>query len=250
MTGGLKIEGGSNRPTPLLSQSRWRYEAGRMVEVGRAKQEVGHILIARPDKAAAAQGRLAQMGIDAMTLPAITPTGLSKGMAQVSYVRFNGGTIPRTPASQGAALSHIAALAMGRAHQWEWVGLWEEDVEGVAALGARELKLPPDCGVVYLGGILWGQARDYGHEMDSPGQSVWRVAQPWPISCTHAVMVHRCAVDDVLASCALMDMTADDCLSRACIDAMKRNAWTTCFVQPWLAWQIDREETKPKGELS
>jgi hypothetical protein len=221
-----------------------------MVELGRVKQKVGHILIARPDKAGAAQARLKQMGIDAMTLPAITPTGLSEGMAQAGYVRFNGGSIARTPAQQGAALSHITALAMGRAHQWEWVGLWEEDVDGVAALGARELKLPPDCGVVYLGGILWGQARDYGHEMDSPGQGVWRVAQPWPISCTHAVMIHASAMDDVIASCARMDMTADDCVSRACIEATTRGKWSTCFVHPWIAWQVDRRETWPARELS
>jgi hypothetical protein len=183
------------------------------------------------------------MGIDDLWLPAIEPSKAVKG----TYARFDGGTIPRTPAQQGAALSHIAALSMGRALHWEWVGLWEDDVDGVAALGARELSLPADCGVVYLGGILWGEARDYGHEVDSPGQGVWRVAQPWPISCTHAVMVHRCAVDDVIASCARLDMTIDDCVSRACIDAMKQGKWSTCFVQPWLAWQINREETKPNA---
>lgn len=222
MKGGLKIEGDSER--------------------------VGHILIARPDKREAAQARLARMGIDDLWLPAIEPSAAVEG----TYVRFDGGTIQHTPAQQGAALSHIAALSMGRAYQWEWVGLWEEDVEGVPSLGAREFSLPADCGVVYLGGILWGKARDYGHEVDSPGQGVWRVAQPWPISCTHAVMIHASAMDDVIASCARMDMTADDCVSRACIDATKRGSWSTCFVQPWLAWQVDRRETWPneliKGE--
>lgn len=136
MTGGLKIEGDSER--------------------------VGHILIARPDKREAAQARLERMGIDAITLPAITPTRLSEGMAQVGYARFGGGTIPRTPASHGAGLSHIAALSMGRALQKEWVFIWEEDVEGVADLGRLEIMLPINCGVVYLGGILWGDARHYG----------------------------------------------------------------------------------------
>lgn len=204
---------------------------------------VGHILIARPDKREAAQARLARMGIDATWLPAIEPSTAVEG----TYARFNGGTIPRTPCSQGAALSHIAALSMVRALHWEWVGLWEEDVDGVPSLGARELSLPADCGVVYLGGILWGGARDYGEDM---GGGVWRVAQPWPISCTHAAMIHASAMDDVIASCSRLDMTIDDCVSRACMDATRRGAWTTCFVQPWLAWQLDREETKPKEELS
>lgn len=218
MKGGLKIEGG---------------HAG----------VVGHILIARRDKREAAQARLARMGIDDLWMPAIEPSVAVEG----TYARFDGGTIARTPGSQGAALSHIAALAMGRAHQWEWVGLWEEDIDGVPSLGGRELSLPADCGVVYLGGILWGKAGDYGH---SPGQGVWRVAQPWPISCTHAVMIHASAMDDVIASCARMDMTADDCVSRACIEATTRGKWSTCFVHPWIAWQVDRRETWPARELS
>jgi len=320
--GGLKIKGGGNKPTPLFGQSRWRYEAGRMVEVGRAKQEVGHILIARPDKAGAAQARLKQMGIDAMTLPAITPTGLSEGMAQVGHVRFGGGTIPRTPASHGAGLSHIAALSMGRAYQWEWVGLWEEDVCGTGtSLQGREdlegaglqegrgswdgphlkggtdqqgrafkdaprskgarvqevapqsrgagfadgpgfdtpplsrarglrvgdfwdaLEIPPDCGAVYLGGALWGSADFYGEQISECG--LWR-ARALPISCTHALMIHAQAMDDVIASCARMDMTIDDCVSRACIEATTQGKWSTCFVQPWIAWQLDRRETWPR----
>ena len=218
MKGGLKIEGG---------------HAG----------VVGHILIARRDKREAAQARLERMGIDAITLPAVEPRAAIEG----TYARFNGGTIPRTAAQQGAALSHIAAMTYARMQGWEWVGLWEEDVDGVSALGSQDLSLPADCGVVYLGGILWGPREAYGIE---DGVGVWRVTQAAPVSCTHAVMIHRDALLDMLASCARLDMTIDDCVSRACIDATRRGAWSTCFVQPWLAWQIDREETKPNEELS
>lgn len=199
---------------------------------------IGHLLIARPDKAAAAQARLRQMGITAGTMPAIEPSAAVEG----TYARFNGGTIPRTPAQHGAGLSHIAALAMARAHEWEWVGLWEEDIDGVEALGERELKLPADCGVLYLGGILWGEPGAYGEDI---GAGLWRVTQPHAISATHAIMINARALDDVIASCARMDMTADDCVSRACIEATREGRWATCFVWPWLAWQIDRPETQP-----
>lgn len=202
---------------------------------------VGHILIARPEKEGATKARLQIMGVDAMTLPAITPSLLSEGLEKAGYARFNGGRIKRTPAQHGASLSHLGAMQMGRALKYEWVGIWEDDVEGVPSLGARELKLPHDCGVLYLGGILWGKANDYGRE---EGDGLWRVVQPWPISCTHAIMIHANAMDNVIDSCARLDMTIDDCVSRACIEATKRGTWSTCFVQPWLAWQIDRSETR------
>jgi hypothetical protein len=229
----------------------------------------GHILIARPDKAGAAQARLKQMGIDAMTLPAITLPPLSAGLAQAGYARFAGGMIERTPAQQGTALTHLGALQMGRALKWEWVGLWEEDVCGAGAVSngegfsdgpgfqtlplsrARGLRvgdfwdafeIPPDCGAVYLGGALWGSADCYGEDL---GGGLWR-ARALPISCTHALMIHAQAMDDVIASCARMDMTIDDCVSRACMEATTQGKWSTCFVQPWIAWQLDRRETWPR----
>lgn len=273
---------------------------------------VGHLLIARPDKAGAAQRRLAQADIHAMTLPAVMPTRLSEGMGQIGYARFNGGTIPRTPAQHGAGLSHIAALSMGRALQKDWVFLWEEDVEVSPRLkwwplqsgaglqegrgfadapafddgpglkgdprlkgGARLKGDPglkddpslrdapafedapqsnppafsdwwfldaPDLGVIYLGGILWGDADVYGEQIGA--SELWRVTRGFPISCTHAIGIHARAMNDVIESCSRLDMTADDCVSRACIDATTRGSWSTFFVRPWLAWQIDRSETR------
>jgi hypothetical protein len=201
---------------------------------------VGHIVIARPDKREAAMARLTRMGIAAHWMPAIEPSRAIEG----TYARFNGRTIPRTPASQGAALSHMGALGMARAMRWEWVGLWEDDVDGAEGMGWRDLALPADCGVLHLGGILWGEPREYGEDM---GARLWRVTQPHPISATHAIMINARALDDVIASCARMDMTIDDCVSRACMEATREGRWVTCFVWPWLAWQTDRPETRPSA---
>lgn len=204
---------------------------------------VAHYVIAAPGKDARALDALRKAGIDAEAFPAIMAGPLSDTLAQMPYHRFGGGTIKRSPSSHGAWLSHMALLSMGRALGVEWLGVWEDDLGVGDQAGWRELRLPPDCGVVYLGGILWGEARHYGENM---GDGLWRVTQARPISCTHAVMIHRRAMDDVLASYARADMTEDDLLSRACIDAMRDGRWSTCFVQPWLAWQIDRPETRPK----
>jgi hypothetical protein len=103
--------------------------------------------------------------------------------------------------------------------------------------------LPADCGVVYLGGILWVEPSRYGEDL---GDGLWRVTQPMAISCTHAVLIHRRAMADVLREYASMSMTVDDLLSVACAKALASGAWATCFVQPWLAWQGDRPETWPK----
>lgn len=206
--------------------------------------EVGHILIARRDKRDAAWDRHRPMGIDSLYWPAITPESLEAGFCTLGYMRFGGGRIPRTAAQHGAALSHIGAMAYARARQWDWVGLWEEDCDGVGGLGQREVSLPADCGVLYLGGILWGEPGAYGADI---GAGLWRVTQPQPISGTHAIMINARALDDVIASCARMDMTIDDCVSRACIEATREGRWATCFVWPWLAWQVDRPETQPFG---
>jgi hypothetical protein len=203
---------------------------------------VAHYVIAAPGRDARALDVLRKAGIDAEAFPAIMAGPLSDTLAQMPYQRFGGGTIARTPAQHGAYLSHMALVAMARCLGVEWLGVWEDDLGVGDQIGWRELRLPPDCGVVYLGGILWGEARDYGEDM---GDGLWRVTQPRPISGTHAVMINRRAMDDVLASYARADMTIDDLLSCACIDAMNRQRWSTCFVQPWLAWQVDRRETWP-----
>ena len=203
---------------------------------------VAHYVIATPGKDARALDALRKAGIDAKTFPAIMPGDLSDTLAQMPHQRFGGGTIARTPPSHGAWLSHVALLSMGRALRVEWLGVWEDDCGAGDQIGWRELRLPPDCGVVYLGGILWGIPQDYGEDI---GDGLWRVTQPRPISGTHAVMIHRRAMDDVLGWYARADMTIDDLLSRACIDAMRDGRWSTCFVQPWLAWQEDRRETWP-----
>ena len=202
---------------------------------------VAHYVIAAPGKEDRAITALRKAGIDAKTFPAIMAGPLSDTLAQMPYHRFGGGTIQRTPAQHGAWLSHMALVAMARAQGVEWLGVWEDDVEPGEQIGWRELNLPADCGVVYLGGILWGSLQDYGTQID-PG--LYKSA-PLPISCTHAVMIHRRAMDDVLAAYARADMTEDDLLSCACIDAMNAQRWSTCFVQPWLAWQVDRRETWP-----
>jgi len=205
--------------------------------------KAAHYVIAAPGKEGRAIDALAKAGIDAKTFPAIMAGPLSDTLAQMPYYRFGGGTIQRSPSSHGAWLSHAALLAMGRSLGVEWLGVWEDDLGAGDQIGWRELRLPPDCGVVYLGGILWGRPQDYGEPM---GDGLWRVTQARPISGTHAVMIHRRAMDDVLAAYARADMTEDDLLSCACIDAMRDGRWSTCFVQPWLAWQVDRRETWPR----
>lgn len=205
--------------------------------------KVGHILIALPDKAEAARARLERMGIQAQIYPAIAPESLEARLAGMGLMRFGGGTIPRKTSDHGLILSHMGAVGMGRAMGWEWVGLWEEDVDGVAGAGWRDLALPADCGVLYLGGILWGSAEDYGTHL---GDGLWRVDKPRRvISCTHAVMIHARAMSDVLNAYSMLSMTIDDLLWCACMRAQEEGKWSTCFVQPWLAWQIDRPETRP-----
>jgi len=243
---------------------------------------VAHYVICRPGMEGARE-RLAKAGIEATVYPAATPGGLSNTLAQMPYLRFGGGTIPRTPSQHGAWLSHVGVLLTGRAlakaGALDWLGVWEEDAALAQGAGWFELPLPEKAGVVYLGGALWGGAGDYGEVVGSAGAmgscggatgsagrpgalgehggargaeagaELWRVTQAKPISCTHAVMIHARAMDDVLASYARADMTIDDLLSCACIHAAREGRWVTCFVQPWLAWQVDRRETWPEAMM-
>jgi len=216
---------------------------GKKKQMGGCFNFIQHYVIAAPGKDDRALDALRKAGIDAKTFPAIMAGPLSDTLAQMPYQRFGGSTIKRTPAQHGAWLSHMALVAMGRGLRVvEWLGVWEDDLGAGDQIGWGELRVPPDCGVVYLGGILWGRPEDYGEDM---GDGLWRVTQPRPISCTHAVMIHRRAMDDVLASYARADMTVDDLLSCACARALASGAWATCFVQPWMAWQMDRRETWP-----
>jgi hypothetical protein len=203
---------------------------------------VAHYVICRPGMEGARE-RLAKAGIEATIYPAIVPMEGSCGAAMAPLARFNGGTIPRRVADHGALLSHMGVVGAGRAGGVEWVGVWEDDVGVGEGVGWRELALPDDCGVVYLGGILWREPSEYGEDL---GGGLWRVTQPMAISCTHAVLIHRRAMGDVLREYATMAMTVDDLLSVACAKAMASGAWATCFVQPWLAWQEGRPETWPK----
>jgi hypothetical protein len=202
---------------------------------------VAHCVICRPG-GEQAKARLAKAGIEATIYPAILPTELSRGVAMAPLARFDGGTIERTGNNHGALLSHLGVVVAGRASGAEWVGVWEDDVALGDGAGWQELELPGDCGVVYLGGVLWGEPSAYGEDM---GAGLWRVTQPLAISCTHAVLIHRRAMGDVLREYATMAMTIDDLLSCACAKALASGAWSTCFVQPWLAWQMDRRETWP-----
>jgi hypothetical protein len=202
---------------------------------------VAHYVICRPG-GEQAKARLAKAGIEATVYPAIIPAELSREVAMARLARFDGGTIERTGPNHGALLSHMGLVGAGRASGADWVGVWEEDVVLGESMGWQELELPTDCGVVYLGGILWGEPALYGEDM---GAGLWRVTQPLAISCTHAVLINRRAMGDVLREYATMAMTVDDLLSVACVKAMASGAWATCFVQPWLAWQMDRRETWP-----
>jgi hypothetical protein len=198
----------------------------------------GHILITMPDRAEAATQRLRKMGITPHVMPAIVPPDLAPGWQP--YLRFGGATRPRTAKEHGIALSHIAALGMARTMGWEWAGFWEDDVDGVPDLGWQDLDLPADCGVLYLGGALWWPREAYGEPL---GGNLWRVTKPLPISTTHAFMVHRRAMGDLMDAYTEMTMTLDDLLSCACIAAQREGRWSTCFLSPWLAWQRDRRET-------
>jgi len=202
---------------------------------------VAHYVICRPG-GEQAKARLAKAGIEATIYPAIIPAELSREVAMARLARFDGGTIERTGPNHGALLSHMGALGAGMASGAEWVGVWEEDVVLGESVGWQELELPHDCGVVYLGGILWGEPALYGEDI---GAGLWRVTQPLAISCTHGVLINRRAMGDVLREYATMAMTVDDLLSVACVKAMASRSWSTCFVQPWLAWQMDRRETWP-----
>jgi len=240
---------------------------------------VKHYVICRPG-GEQAKARLAKAGIEATIYPAIVPVEVCCGVAMAPLGRFDGGTIPRRVADHGVMLSHMGALGAGmvemgmgaggvaRGRGWggagvrdgggegrgaggagsgrgqgaEWVGIWEDDVMAAEGVGWRELQLPLDCGVVYLGGILWRNAREYGEPL---GNGLWRLTKPMAISCTHAVLIHRSAAVDVMNSYATMAMTVDDLLSVACAKALASRSWSTCFVQPWLAWQVDRRETWP-----
>jgi hypothetical protein len=240
---------------------------------------VAHYVICRPGMEGARE-RLAKAGIEATIYPAIVPVEGSCGAAMAPLARFNGERIPRRAADHGALLSHMGALGAGmvemgmgaggvaRGRGWggagvrdgggegrgaggagsgrrqgaEWVGIWEDDVMAAEGVGWRELQLPLDCGVVYLGGILWREPSAYGEDL---GDGLWRVTRPLAISCTHAVMIHRRAMGDVLREYATMAMAVDDLLCVACARALASRSWSTCFVQPWLAWQVDRRETWP-----
>jgi hypothetical protein len=200
-----------------------------------------HYVICRPG-GEQAKARLAKAGIEATVYPAIVPVEACCGVANAPLARFNGEALPRRAADHGALLSHMGVVGAGRASGAEWVGVWEEDVVLGKRVGWQELKLPTDCGVVYLGGILWREPSVYGEDL---GDGLWRVTQALAISCTHAVLIHRRAMGDVLREYATMAMAVDDLLSVACAKAMASGAWATCFVQPWLAWQVDRRETWP-----
>jgi hypothetical protein len=202
---------------------------------------VAHYVICRPGMEGARE-RLAKAGIEATIYPAIVPVEGSCGAAMAPLARFNGERIPRRAADHGALLSHMGVVGAGRASGAEWVGVWEDDVVLGERVGWQELELPTDCGVVYLGGILWREPSEYGEDL---GDGLWRVTQPMAISCTHAVMIHRRAMGDVLREYAAMAMAVDDLLSVACAKALASRSWSTCFVQPWLAWQVDRRETWP-----
>jgi hypothetical protein len=147
-------------------------------------------------------------------------------------------------AGQGAGGTGSGRVGIGQGA--ERVGIWEDDVAAGEGAGWRELQLPLDCGVVYLGGILWRDAREYGEPL---GNGLWRLTKPMAISCTHAVLIHRSAAVDVMNSYATMAMAVDDLLSVACARALASGSWSTCFVQPWLAWQVDRRETWPSELL-
>jgi hypothetical protein len=203
---------------------------------------VAHYVICRPG-GEQAKARLAKAGIEATIYPAIVPVEGSCGAAMAPLGRFDGGTIPRRVADHGVLLSHLGVVGAGRASGAEWVGVWEDDVVLGESVGWQELELPTDCGVVYLGGILWGEPSAYGEDL---GAGLWRVTQPMAISCTHGVLINQRAMGDVLREYATMAMTVDDLLSCACAKALASGAWSTCFVQPWMAWQEGRPETWPK----
>lgn len=202
--------------------------------------KIGHILIATPEKTEAAVQRMSVMGITPHLMRAVVPNRVSPKMSQVNYDTFSGQCRPRTAKEHGIALAHIAALNAARTHEWEWAGIWEDDVDGEKNLRLQELKLPSDCGVVYLGGALWWPKEAYGKRLND---HLWQVTEPLPISGAHALLIHRRAMEDIMSAYCEMSMTLDDLLSGACIFANEHARWATCFASPWLAWQTTRPET-------
>ena len=208
---------------------------------------VAHYVICRPGKEGARE-RLAKAGIEATIYPAIVPVELSRGVAMAPLARYNGTTIQRTLSAHGALVSHMGAVGAGIAQGADWVGVWEEDVEVTGAVGGwAGLPLPSDCGVLYVGGALWLKPSEYGERI---AEGLWRMNKPLAISCTHALLVHKRAAGDILRGYATMAMAVDDLLSLVCAKAEASGSWSTCFVHPWLAWQVDRRETFPSKLLS
>ena len=199
---------------------------------------VAHYVICHRDKTAARE-RLTAAGITATVYPAIVPNSV---MQSAPFVTFNGSQRPRTIKESGIMLAILGVVGAGLASGAEWIGLWEEDVELTHTPGWQDVVIPADCGVLYLGGALWSPAEHYGQLFAG---KVWRMTNPAVISCCHAVLIHRTAAQDILPVMASLTMTADDLLSLACIRAHNENRWSTCFMNPWVAWQSNRPETHP-----
>jgi len=198
-----------------------------------------HFVICRPGQTGARE-RLAAGGIAATVYPAIIP---DSALSSAPFATFGDESRPRTIKESGILLAILGVLGAGLASGAEWIGLWEEDVELVEGMDWKDVTPPADCGVLYLGGALWWPPEQYG---EPAAGNVWRVSAPLMISCCHAVLIHRRAAEDILPVMASMSMTADDLLSAACINAAGR--WSTCFMNPWLAWQSNRPETRPLTE--
>jgi hypothetical protein len=200
---------------------------------------ISHYVICRPDKLDA-RDRLAAADIKASVYPAIVPSEL---ISAESLIAFNGTPRERTVSNTGNIFAVAGVLGAGLASGAEWIGLWEDDVELAGAVGWQDVTLPSDCAVLYLGGALWGLPEQYGKLFAG---KVWQVTAPLMISCTHALLIHRTAAQDILPVLASMKMTVDDLLSSACLEAQRTGKWSTCFMNPWVAWQVDRPETWPK----
>jgi hypothetical protein len=199
---------------------------------------VSHYVICRPGQTAA-HDRLKAAGVTSAVYPAIVPNSAFQAFP---FVTFNESQRDRTIKESGILLAILGVLGAGVASGAEWIGLWEEDVELAEPLNLQEISLPVDCGVLYLGGALWSPAENYGRPFAG---KVWQMTAPEVISCCHAVLIRRSAAQDILPVMASMTMTADDLLSLACIRAQHEKKWTTCFLNPWLAWQSNRPETRP-----
>lgn len=180
----------------------------------------GHVLIARLAKIGQAKARLEKAGICAQGYPAITPPPFfGSGVFAKGYARFGGGEISKDggptrsgPVSLGGYGDGAGGWRGGMGREWvgPWVGLWEEDADAEPGMGRGDLELPTDCGAIYLGGILWGFPTHYKKQI---GERLWQVTEEYPISATRG------------------DSNAQ---------------WSTRFVWPWMAWQIDRRETWPR----